>query len=530
MKEMKNHTFSFPCLKMPRRAFLEVANRASVAIAVACFFLVTSYIGINATEQSADASTGKDAFPNIVLILADDMGYGDMQSYNPQSKIPTPHLERLVSAGMRFTDAHSPSAVCTPTRYGLLTGRYAWRTKLKRGVLWGYSPLLIEDDRVTLASFLKARGYHTAAIGKWHLGMGAEEANYFPAPIVDGRDTSFDFGYLRPGPNEVGFDYFFGIPASLDMKPYIYVENARPYTPLTGRLVEASKMRRHGGGGYWRKGQIAEGFVHEDVLPQLTAKAVSYIQQRGQNGNGQPFFLYFPLAAPHTPWLPVKEFQGKSGAGYYGDFVAQVDDTVGQIMAALAQQGFADNTLVIFTSDNGAHWLSTDIEQFDHLANGLWRGQKADIYEGGHRVPFIAKWTGHIPAGTVSDLPIVHTDLMATVADIVNAAPDYDAGSDSFSLLPALRGEPVTQDSRPPLVHHSLHGMFAIREGHWKLIEGLGSGGFTEPAQVEAVAGEDAVRLYNLATDPAETNNVASEHPQVVVRLRQRLAQIKQQL
>ena len=503
-------------------------NRARVVIATACFFLVTSYIGIHATETSVAGNAGKGVFPNIVLILADDMGYGDIQSYNPDSKIPTPHLDRLVSAGMRFTDAHSPSAVCTPTRYGLLTGRYAWRTSLKSGVLWGYSPLLIEEDRVTLASLLRAQGYHTAAIGKWHLGMGSLEANYFEAPIVDGRDTSFDFGYLRPGPNEVGFDYFFGIPASLDMKPYIYVENARPYTPLTGKLVEASAMRRYGGGGYWRKGQIAEGFAHAEVLPQITGKAVDYIQQRGQDDNDQPFFLYFPLTAPHTPWLPVSEFQGKSGAGYYGDFVAQVDDTVGQIMAALAQQGFADNTLVIFTSDNGAHWLSTDIEQFDHLANGLWRGQKADIYEGGHRVPFIAKWTGRIPAGTVSELPIAHTDLMATIAEVVNTPMGPEAGPDSFSFLPVLRGEPEAQDARPPMVHHSLYGMFAIREGDWKLIDGLGSGGFTEPAQVEAVAGEEAVRLYNLATDPAETNNVAADHPQQVVRLRQRLAQIKQ--
>lgn len=261
---------------------LDINIKTYTAITIINFLFVTSCVSnITTSEQNARQGIGKDTLPNIILILADDLGYGDIQSYNPQSKISTPHLDRLTAEGMRFTDAHSPSAVCTPTRYGLLTGRYAWRTNLKSGVLWGYSPLLIEEARVTLASLLKTQGYHTAAIGKWHLGMGSGEANYFNAPIVDGRDTSLDFGYLRPGPNEVGFDYFFGIPASLDMKPYIYVENGRPYIPLTGKLVEASSRRRNGGEGFWRKGQIAEGFVHEEVLPTLTGKAISYILERG---------------------------------------------------------------------------------------------------------------------------------------------------------------------------------------------------------------------------------------------------------
>ena len=494
-------------------------------ILISYSLFVTSCANINAAERNAGKGVSKDTFPNIILILADDLGYGDIQSYNPQSKIPTPHLDRLIAEGMRFTDAHSPSSVCTPTRYGLLTGRYAWRTSLKSGVLWGYSPLLIEEGRVTLASLLKTRGYHTAAVGKWHLGMGSGEANYFRAPIVDGRDTSFDFGYLRPGPNEVGFDYFFGIPASLDMKPYIYVENSIPYTPLTGKLVEAGSMRRNGGDGFWRKGQIAEGFVHEEVLPTLTRKAISYTQQRGQNGNNQPFFLYFPLTAPHTPWLPRKAFQEKSSAGYYGDFVAQVDGVVGQVMAALSEQDLAENTLLIFTSDNGAHWLPADIDQYGHMANGAWRGQKADIFEGGHRIPFIAKWPSHIPAGTASTLPMTHTDLMATIAAIVNVSLVDDAGTDSF--LPTLLGNPKKQRPRPAMIHHSLHGLFAIRENEWKLVEGLGSGGFSEPVQVEAVEGTSGIQLYNLVNDPAETNNIADKHPQIVAQLKKRLKQIK---
>lgn len=504
-----------------------IISKTYTVIFIICSLFISSAVNLNAIEQRADTGVGKETLPNIILILADDLGYGDIQSYNPRSKITTPHLDRLTAEGMRFTDAHSPSAVCTPTRYGLLTGRYAWRTSLKSGVLWGYSPLLIEEGRLTLASLLKAQGYHTAAIGKWHLGMGSEEANYFDAPIVDGRDTSFDFGYLRPGPNEVGFDYFFGIPASLDMRPYIYVENGRPYTPLTGKLVEASSMRREGGGGFWRKGQIAEGFVHEEVLPTLTRKAVNYILEQGQNGNQQPFFLYFPLTAPHTPWLPTEAFQGKSGAGYYGDFVAQVDDVVGQVMAVLSEQDLIENTLLMFTSDNGAHWLSTDIDQYEHMANGAWRGQKADIFEGGHRVPFIAKWPSRIPAGTVSALPITHTDLMATIAAIVDVSLVNDAGPDSFSFLPALLGDPKNQRPRPALIHHSLHGYFAVRENEWKLVEGLGSGGFSEPAQVEATKGTLGVQLYNLENDPAETNNIADKHPQIVAQLKNRLEQIK---
>ena len=413
--------------------------------------------------SSAWAQSAKGP-PNIVIILADDLGYGDLRSYNAGSRIPTPHLDRLAVEGMRFTDAHAPSALCTPTRYGLLTGRYAWRTRLKKGVLNGYSPLLIEPGRLTLASLLKGRGYATAAIGKWHLGLGAAEPADFSRP-------------LDPGPNQVGFDYFFGIPASLDMPPYVFVENRAATTPPTGS-APASEMRRRGGDGFWRAGAIAPGFTHQAVLPAIAEKAESFI---GKQSAARPFFLYLPLTAPHTPWMPAAEFRGRSGAGYYGDFVAHVDDVAGRVLRALDRAKVRDNTLVVFTSDNGAHWLPSDIEAWGHRANGALRGQKSDIWEGGHRIPFIVRWPGRIRAGGTSQELICLTDVLATVAGIVHAPLPRDAAEDSVNLLPVLLGRTLRAPIREAIVHHSGDGTFGIRQGTWKLALGLGSHGFSEP-------------------------------------------------
>lgn len=464
--------------------------------------------------SSGCTPAAEDAPPNIVLILADDLGYGDLGSYNPDSKIPTPHLDRLAAEGIRFTDAHSPSAVCTPTRYGLLTGRYSWRTSLTSGVLWGYSPLLIDTSRVTLPSLLQTRGYATAGVGKWHLGLGAAEPTDYTQP-------------LRPGPLDVGFDQYFGIPASLDMVPYVYIENGR-VEALPTDSIGPSEMRRHGGGGFWRGGPIAPDFRHIDVLPRFTEEAVAYLEERAIAPE-TPFFLYLPLSAPHTPWLPTPAFEGRSGAGPYGDFAAQVDSTVGAVLASLDRLGLAETTLLIVTSDNGAHWLPDDIAQYDHRANGPWRGQKADIHEGGHRVPFLARWPGRIPAGAVSDAVLSQTDLLATLAAAVGTEVPDGAGEDSYNLLPALLGEAPATPSRDAIVHHSLDGMFAIRQGPWKLIEGRGSGGFTPPRRIEPAPGEPAGQLYNLADDPAETTNRYAEHPEIVERLQTLLDQIRDQ-
>lgn len=466
------------------------------------FLLLATWLAGCTAESAGQRAAPR---PNIVVVLADDLGVGDLGSYNAASKIPTPHLDALAAEGMRFTDAHTPSSVCTPTRYGLLTGRYAWRTRLKKGVLWGYSPSLIDTQRTTVASFLKQHGYHTAAIGKWHLGLGRKDSTDYAEP-------------LRPGPNQLGFDYFYGIPASLDMIPYVYVENER-VVELPTDTTGGSTRQWKGGGGFWRAGPIAPGFEHREVLPRITEKAVGYIEQQARREAGTPFFLYFPLSAPHTPWLPAQAFRGTSEAGPYGDFAVQVDHSIGQIIKALDRLTLAGNTLLIVTSDNGAHWPRRQIQKYKHQANGRWRGQKADIWEGGHRVPFIARWPGQIPAGTASDETLCLTDLLATSAAALGAELPPTAGPDSYNMLPAMLGTDDERPLREATVHHSLDGLFAIRQGPWKLIEGRGSGGFTAPARRAVSAGDPQGQLYHLADDPGETNNLYVEQPEIVRRL-----------
>ncbi|MBK9168408.1 MAG: arylsulfatase [Bryobacterales bacterium] len=442
--------------------------------------------------------------------MADDLGYGDLGCYNRDSKVPTPHLDRLASQGMRFTDAHSPSAVCTPTRYGLMTGRYCWRTHLKEGVLWGYSPNLIEPGRMTVASLLKRHGYATAVIGKWHLGLGDAEKTDYAKP-------------LRPGPLDHGFDTFFGIPASLDMEPYVWVIDDRVERAPTATTPGRDEPR----GVFWRGGPIAPDFEMEEVLPRLTSRAVEYLEGRARERD-KPFFLYFPLPAPHTPWFPLDQYRGKSGAGDYGDFVTQVDESVGRVLRALDDLKLAGDTLFIFTSDNGAHWRPDDIEKWGHRANAPLRGQKADIWEGGHRIPFLARWPGRIRPGAASSEVTCLTDLLATAAAIVGAKLPDNAAEDSYNILPALegkRGKPI----REAVVHHSVSGMFSIRKGNWKLIEGLGSGGFSDPRTVEPKPGEAPGALYDLSRDLAETNNLYASRPDVVKELRALLERYKRQ-
>lgn len=458
--------------------------------------------------------------PNMVYVLADDLGWGDLGCYNRESAVPTPNADRLASQGVRFTDMHSPSAVCTPTRYGILTGRYSWRSRLQQGVLNGYSPNLIEPGRKTVASMLKARGYYSGAIGKWHLGLGDREKTDFDAPGSGAPDSGAP---LHPGPNDHGFDYFFGIPASLDMPPYVYVENDRVVEKATAQTEGRNNPR----GVYWRPGAIGPHFKLEEVLPTLTTKGVDFIRGRAPKAR-QPFFLYLALTAPHTPWLPTNQFRGRSKAGDYGDFVAQVDDTLGRVMRALDNAGLSGNTLLIFTSDNGAHWTPQDKARFAHRANANWRGMKADIWDAGHRIPFLARWPGKIGPGSTSDELGCLTDFMATVAEVVNVKLPNDAAEDSYSLLPALlgkKGKPI----REAIVHHSSEGMFSIRQGEWKLELGLGSGGFSEPRRVEPRPGGPAGQLYNIAADPTESDNVYQKHPEIVARLTALLEKYKQQ-
>jgi arylsulfatase A len=445
--------------------------------------------------------------PNIVLMLADDLGWGDLRCYNPDSHIPTPNLDRLAGQGVRFTDMHSPSSVCTPTRYGLLTGRYCWRSRLKSGVLQGYSPNLIEEGRLTLPSLLRAQGYFTAGVGKWHLGLGTRERVDFDQP-------------LTPGPTQHGFDSYFGIPASLDMPPYLYIEN--------NRVVEPATLHTPGSGGgvtkgpFWREGAIAPHFDIGEVMPTLTQQAVSVVRERTKRRE-QPFFLYFPMTGPHTPWMPRAPFRGRSRAGDYGDFVAQIDDTVRQVLKALDDSGAARNTLVLFASDNGAYWPPEEIERYGHRSNDRWRGMKADIYDAGHRVPFLARWPGRIPARAVrGDLGCL-TDVFATLADALQVPLPRDAAEDSFSQWSALTG--AAGGSRESVIHHSSQGMFALRRSNWKLNAGRGSGGFTKPVSITPGPGEPAGELYDIQRDPAEARNLYAEQPDVVARLSAELEQ-----
>jgi len=435
--------------------------------------------------------------PNIVYILADDLGTGDLSCLNSGSKIATPNMDRLASQGMIFTDAHSGSSVCTPTRYGILTGRYAWRTRLQQGVLEGYSPALIDPKRRTVASLLRSQGYHTACIGKWHLGFqwgGTKDNVDYTQPI-------------RNGPTAAGFDAYYGISASLDMPPYVWIENDRAVgVPTTTKA-------------FHRPGPAHADFEAVDVLPTITRKSIAYLDQRAKEA--RPFFLYVPLNAPHTPIVPTPEFAGKSGIGKYGDFVLQVDGTVGEILKALDRNGQAGNTLVILTSDNGCS-PSADfpaLARHGHQPSLTFRGAKADIFEGGHRIPFLARWPGRIDPGSRCGSTICLTDLMATCAEILGVTLPDDAGEDSVGFLPHLL-RVSTAHSREATVHHSIDGSFAIRQGNWKLELCPDSGGWSEPHPGKTdVSKLPPVQLYDLALDGGERKNVQADHPEVVDRL-----------
>ena len=464
---------------------------------------------------------GAAAKPNIVFVLADDLGYGDVQVLNARSRVPTPNLNRLARQGMTFTDAHSPSAVCTPTRYGALTGRYCWRSRLKRGVLNGYSAPLLEPGRLTVAGMLRANGYHTSVVGKWHLGLGFQK----------GADGQID--YAKPvtdGPNEHGFDDSFIIPASLDFPPYVYIENGR-FIELPSIDQPAVKFP-----GFLRRGPRQPGLVMDDCLDDLTRRAAAVIRERARKE--PPFFLYFPLTAPHKPVQPHPRFIGKSGLGLYGDFVMQVDWTVGQVMQSIDSAGIGKNTLLIFTSDNGSfmrrlgseekedHVSDATIQAYNethHTANGELRGTKADVWEAGHRVPFFARWPGVIAAGSTCDKPTAHVDLFATCAEIAGAKLPDDAAEDSFSWLPLFRGGDWAKP-RAPVINHSAAGMFALRSGKWKLIAGNGSGGREAP---KGKPFQKPFMLFDLQADVGEQNDLAKAKPKLVERLTARLEEIR---
>ncbi len=449
---------------------------------------------------AASALLGADAKPNIVLILCDDLGYGDVRAFSPESRIPTPRMDALAREGMRFTDAHSPSSVCTPTRYGLLTGRYCWRSRLKSGVLGGYSPALIEPGRETIASMLKQQGYRTGGFGKWHLGLGTAEKIDYRQPF-------------SPGPLEQGFDEYFGIPASLDMPPYVFIDGNRVQEQPTATIADNGETKR---GPFWRGGPIGPSFRMEDVVPKSTARACQFIAAAAKAKT--PFFAYVPLSGPHTPWVPSKPYQKKSKAGLYGDFVEEIDASIGKIVDQLQSSGVAGNTLLIVTSDNGAPWEKRDsLEAAGHWAPGKWRGQKSDIQEAGHRVPFIVSWPGKVKGGTASSQLLCHTDIFATIAEVTGVKLADGAAEDSYSFAPVLRG--AAKSRREAAVHHAGNGMFSIRSGEWKLVLGRGSGGFTAPVTIKPGPNEPVGELYHLKEDPHEDRNLYAQMPDVVARL-----------
>ncbi|MEM1436489.1 MAG: arylsulfatase [Pseudomonadota bacterium] len=448
-----------------------------------------------------------------MLILADDMGYGDLAVQNPESQIPTPSLDALAAEGVRFTDAHSPSAVCSPTRYGILTGRYSWRTRLQRGVLFEWERPLIEPERLTLPKALKERGYHTALIGKWHIGWEWPGIDgYQPKRGDTGDRIDFDQP-LSGGPLGTGFDSYFGDDVP-NYPPYTFIENDRVLETPT--LQKPASM-------FGAPGVMAPNWKLDAVMPAIRDRSIAYIESRGSRPK-QPFFLFVSLTAQHTPIAPAAEFQGHSNAGAYGDYVFQLDQMVGALIDTLKATGLDDNTLVMFTSDNGSPARDGEamsgglnsVRALGHNPSRPWRGIKGDAWEGGHRVPFLARWPGQIAGDRVSDRTISLVDSFATLAEITGTALAEDAAEDSASFASALTEDgSADQNSREAIVLHSDEGYFVVRQENWKLILGCGSGGFSrsEPCQ------EDSWQLYDLAADPGETSNVLEDHPAIAAKM-----------
>lgn len=486
---------------------------------------MTFALGVSASEAAPEA----DKKTNVVFILADDWGYGDVKCFGgDRCKIETPNMDKLAGEGMMFTDAHSSSSVCTPTRYSILTGRYNWRSRLKKSVLYGYSKELIEANRPTVPKFMKANGYETACFGKWHLGMTMPTTDGKPPRARVRRNellkplspdaTNIDWkATITGGPKSIGFDKFYGISASLDMPPYIWIEGDK----FVGECTT--------GKAFFRPGPATEDFEAVDVLPTIARKSVEFINANKE----KPFFLYVPLNSPHTPIVPSKEWQGKSKIGKYGDFVMETDWAVGQIVKAIDDNGLTENTLIIVTADNGCSPAARGgskqlvfngakeepVQQDKHYPCKVYRGHKADIFDGGHRVPFIARWKGTVKPGTVCDQTVCLVDLYATCADILDKKLPTGAAPDSVSILPYLKGK-----SKGPLreatVHHSINGSFAIRKGKWKLLLCPGSGGWSQPKPGgEKTKNLPPIQLYDMSVDVGERVNVQAEHPEVIKEL-----------
>lgn len=469
-------------------------------------------ITLAALALSSIPANAGDGKPNVIYILADDLGYGDVSSYNPNGKFHTPAIDSLASEGVSFMNAHTTSGVSTPSRYSILTGRYNWRTKMQTGVLWSYDLPLINKERETVATLMSDNGYITGIIGKWHLGLG----------WVKDENGEIDHNAdLTESPSDNGFDYSYVMPASLDIPPYIYFENKKPTANVT-RVTEGNPAP-----GFWRKGYIADDFDIQDALYHFTDKATDFIQENAD----EPFFLYFPLTAPHAPILPDEKFAGKT-ISTYGDFVLMVDEVVRRIVAAVEKAGITENTMIVFTADNGFAPAGNLEEQISkgHNPVGELRGHKADIYEGGHRVPYIVKAPSLTKKIDVKiDAPISQVGLFATMAHLVGAPINEGEAVDSESHLQAIKkGKQPKQLADKPIVVHSHDGHFAIIVNNWKLCLTPGSGGWSYPRVGKEKPGSPDVQLFNLDDNISENSdfNLCNEEPELVNELRNQLYEI----
>jgi arylsulfatase A len=478
-------------------------------------FILTVII---AATAAADAPASK---PNIIVILADDYGWGSVGCYGVPSDVKTPNLDRLAKEGRRFTNAYAPGSVCSPTRYGLMTGRYYWRTSVKDGeVLGGNAPLHIEPGRITLASLCKSQGYNTAAFGKWHLGMGTE-------PRRSDWSTS-----LAPGPEAIGFEYFFGMGSNPWSGPHSFIENGKVLGAIPGMPIVVSGNRE----GATTAG-IKQAWKEEEIMKTLTERVVGWIEKQAAD---KPFFVYYAPNAIHRPISPNPRFSG-SPYGPYGDFIHELDWSVGEILRVLDRQKLADNTLVIFTSDNGG--VAVDAPDAIGVAkkaglkvNGPLRGGKHDEWEGGFREPFLVRWLGKVPAGTVSEQVICHTDVLATLASILKSPLPAAGAEDSFDALRAFTEETPGRPVRDHVIMQSAHVTYAIRQGDWKLVERKNGPPISSRAEQKAAkkgkakkaaTGED--ELFNLKDDPSETNNVIAQYPEIASKLKRLLAMSRDQ-
>ena len=486
------------------------------------------------------ATPGSEQLPNILFILADDLGYGDVGCYNPDSKVPTPRLDQLAAEGMRFIDAHSPSTVCTPTRYSILTGRMAFRTGMRSVFVGVQGPCLIEENRLTLPQMLQTRGYATACIGKWHVGMSFFDpmGNLITEGSVQGV-RQVDFSRPIPdGPTARGFDQFFGtVSCPTTDWIYAYVENDRiPVPPM--QLLDKSKLPKHPYSTDCRLGLVADNFDHEQVDLVFLEKSKAFLENHVKQNPQQPFFLYHSMQAVHLPSFPADEFKGKTKAGPHGDFIFEMDFIVGELLDKIEALGLTDNTLVMFASDNGPEVLTIKDMRTSYQHDGAhpWRGVKRDQWEGGHRTPFIVRWPGEVEPGSISDQLLCLTDVMPTLATVVGYDLSVDAAEDGFDMLVTFQNAKLAEPIRPHILHQTIKLDLAIREGNWKYLDHQGSGGNNYEREgawsmreyaLEEKDPDAPVQLYNLATDPGETTNLYSIYPNKVSALKSQLEYFK---